>query len=128
MIERCPCCNAQLKSASICPRCEADLSHILKIESCSQQQLFTAMQLFFDGDIEQSSARVNKALWLKKTQEASLFREFLVTQQTKKVVALLADSQLLMAKKSLYAVRQLTPYSKKLQKLELLVDYYWLNA
>lgn len=127
MIERCPCCHAQLKLAASCPRCRADLNSILLTEEYSQHCLFKAIQLFLDDKVEQSCIAINQSLQLKRTAFALIFREFLINQQSRLILDLLDQSQLLPAKKSLYFIRHLTPYSKKLQQLDSFTNYLLIN-
>jgi len=127
MIERCPCCHAQLKQAAICPRCRADLNSILLIEEYSQQYLFRAIQFFLADKVEQSCIAINHSLQLKKTAFALNFREFLIDQQSLLILDLLDQSQQLPAKKMLYLIRHLIPYSKKLQQLDSFTNYLLIN-
>jgi len=127
MIARCPCCRAQLKKTASCPRCRADLNNILLTEEYSQQYSYKAIQLFFDDKVEQSCIAINQSLQLQKTEFALVFREFLISQQSLLILDLLDQSQLLPAKKSLYFIRHLIPYSKKLQQLDNFTNYLLIN-
>ena len=122
-MERCPCCNARLRQTAICPRCRADLSAIIDAEKLAAFWLSQAMRCLKDDKIEQSSVAINRSLRLKKTEAASIFREFLIHQQCRAILGLLSQTLLLPAKSRLYHARLLTPYSKKLQQLNSFTDY-----
>ncbi len=127
MIERCPCCNARLKQALCCPRCKADLSNIVSSEQSAQYYLSVAIQAMLNNNIEKSSMAISQSLHLKITRTALVFREFLIQQQTKDTLDLLAQAQLIAAKNKLYTLRQLIPHSKKLQQLEQFASYLLFN-
>jgi len=127
MIERCPCCNARLKQALCCPRCKADLSNIVSSEQSAQYYLSAAIQAMLNNNIEKSSMAISQSLHLKITRTALFFRDFLIQQQTKEILDLLAQTQLISAKNKLYTLRQLIPYSKKLQQLDQFASYLLFN-
>lgn len=123
MIERCPCCNARLKQAIICPRCRADLNTLIKSEKSAQFWLTQSVQYLIENKIGQSSFAINLSLRLKRTKMAITFRDFLIHQQCKNILDLLAQTQLLSAKKALYHARELMPYNKQLQQLDAFTNY-----
>jgi len=127
MMERCPCCHAQLKQEKVCRRCQADLSNILHSEESAQYCMSQAVQYLLNNEVEKSCFAINRSLHLKRTRAAVLFRELLIYQQSQLVLDLLAQSQVLLAKKSLYCVRQLIPYSKILQQLDCFSNYLLLK-
>ncbi len=127
MIERCPSCNARLKQALCCPRCKADLSNIVSSEQSAQYYLSVAVQAMLNNNIEKSSVAISRSLHLKTTEIALIFRAFLIQQQTKEVLDLLAQTHLIAAKNKLYALRQIIPYSKNLQQLDCFASYLLFN-
>ncbi|RLA21714.1 MAG: hypothetical protein DRQ62_09145, partial [Gammaproteobacteria bacterium] len=64
-MERCPCCNARLKEAVICPRCRADLSAVIGSEQAAEKYLAKAIQQWAEGEGEQSIQALVFALNLK---------------------------------------------------------------
>jgi len=127
MIKRCPCCHAQLKQACVCRRCQADLQYVFRAEESSQYYMSQAVQYLLDNEIEKSCISINHSLYLKRTEVAVMFRDFLIHQQSQLVLDLLVQSELLLAKKTLYCVRQLLPYSRLLQQLDCFSNYLLLK-
>ncbi len=122
-MERCPCCNARLKEALVCPRCQANLSAVIGAQQAAEQHLAKAIQYWAKSDKEQSIRALVLSLSLKKTQVAMLFRDFLIQKYYQEVVQLLEKKQLLSANQSLYHARKLISYSPKLQKLQAFTGY-----
>jgi len=127
MIERCPCCNAQLKQTVCCPRCRADLNTIGLTGHAAQYCLSDAINAMLNNDIEKASIAINQSLKLKSTEMGLVLREFFIQQQSKIVLELLVQAQLLDAKRRLYDLRFITSYSKQLQQLNLFTDYLLLR-
>lgn len=123
MIERCPCCNARLKGAVICPRCTADLNLILDSKKSAQHWLSDAVQSMAANEIEKSVIAINFSLHLSRTKMATIFYDFLVYKQCNDILEELAQDQVLVAKKILYNARMLIPHSKQLQQLDLFTNY-----
>lgn len=122
-MERCPCCNARLKETIKCPRCQADLSNIIGSERSAQLWLSRAIQLWVERKTEQSLAALEISISLKKIKLAIVFRDFLIQKQYRDILDLLAQKQLLVAKRQLYRVRLLHAYSRQLQQLNRFTDY-----
>lgn len=122
-MDRCPCCNARLRERTVCSRCKSDLSVLIRTEQAAEFWFSKAMQYCLADNIEQSIAAIGVSLSLKKTQVAVVFREFIIQQQCRDILDLLAEKQLLLAKKRLYTVRQLLPCSMQLQQLNSFSDY-----
>ena len=122
-MERCPCCNARLRERTVCSRCKADLSVLISSEQAAHNWLAKAIHSCLAGNIEQSIHATAASLALKKIELALVFREFLIQQQCRDILDLLAQKQLLKAKQRLYSVRMLLPYSQQLQQLYSFSDY-----
>jgi len=122
-MERCPCCNARLKEAVVCPRCQADLSAVIGSKQAAEQYLAKAIQHWAHKEAEQSIAALMSALSLKKTRLTLLFRDYLIQQYYLEVLELLAQKHLLSANQRLYRARLLLPYSQPLQQLRAFTDY-----
>jgi hypothetical protein len=123
MMERCPCCNARLGGATRCSRCQADLGNIITAEQSARFWLDKAIQYWQDNETGQSVSALALSLRLKKTGLALVFRDFLIHQQCREILALLAQKQLLPAKQRLYSMRNLFPYSQLLQQLNSFTDH-----
>jgi methylphosphotriester-DNA--protein-cysteine methyltransferase len=126
-MERCPCCNARLRERIVCARCQADLTTLTNAAQAAETWLSTAMDCLAMGELEQSVAALEFSLTLNKTQLACVFRDFIIEQQTQKILNLLAEKQIMAAKQVLYALRGLYPYSVGLQKLNAFSDYLMIN-
>ncbi len=122
-MERCPCCNARLRERSICSRCKADLNALIHSEQAAQVWLAKAIQRWGEGNIEQSISALESSLALKNTPIALAFRGFIIHQYSQKILVLLVQKQLLVAKQALYKARTLLPYSQSLQKINAFTDY-----
>ena len=122
-MERCPCCNARLKKAVECPRCQANLSDIIGAERSAQLWLSRAIQLWAESKTEQSLGALDISLGLKKTKLAVVFRDFLIQKNYRDILNLLAQKQLLTAKRQLFDVRLLCAHSRQLQQLNGFADY-----
>jgi len=127
MMVRCPCCNARLQQAIVCPRCRAELIKLMSAEKSAELWLSMAMQLLLANQVEKSCIAIKKSLRLKTTKTAIVFCEFLIDQQSKLVLELLLKAQVLSAKKTLYQVRLLNPQSRRLQQLADFTDYLLLK-
>jgi len=126
-MDRCPCCNARLRETEICPRCKADLSVIINAGQSAQFWLSKAIYYYLESKIEKSIAALNFSLSLTKTGLAEVFRDFVIQQQCRGILDLLAKKQVLAAQQQLYRVRELFPHSEQLKKLNDFTDYLWLN-
>lgn len=122
-MERCPCCNARLRERTVCSRCKSDLSQLINSETMAQYWLFRAIHYCLEGDIKQGIAAIDVSLGLKRIRLAVIFREFLIQQQCREVLDLLAEKRLVLAKKKLYTARNLLPHSLQLQHLNSFCDY-----
>jgi hypothetical protein len=122
-MERCPCCNARLGGVVRCPRCKADLGSVIGTEQAAQYWLSRAIKFWGENEDEQSIGALEVSQHLKKSELAHIFRDFLIQQLCQDVLEKLAQNQLLVAKLQLYRIRNLLPYSKQLQELQLFTDY-----
>jgi hypothetical protein len=122
-MERCPCCNARLGGLSICTRCQTDLSAVISSAQAADYWLQQAIQSWALQDTEQSVKALVCMLRLKKSKLGLLFRDFIISHQAKKILALLSQQQLSAAKHQLYLVRWLIPQSQLLQQIQAFLDY-----
>lgn len=122
-MERCPCCNARLRERMVCSRCQADLSALISTEQGAEWWLVKAMHYWCEDKTEQSICALGFSLGLKRIRLALVFRDFIIQTLCENVQGLLAKKQLLAAKKTLYSVRLLFPYSQQLQQLNVFTDY-----
>jgi len=122
-MERCPCCNARLRERSVCSRCKADLKALINSEKSAENWLAKALSYYQKNNIEKSIVALEFSLDLKKTQMAEVFRDFIIYQQSQKILALLAQKQLLIAQQTIYQIRSLLIYSQSLQEINAFSDY-----
>ncbi len=122
-MERCPCCNARLAGAVLCPRCKANLKAVINSEKAAHYWLSKSMQNWQESKTEQCLDALGLSLHLKKTKLALVFREFLICQQCRDLLELLALQQVLPAKQQLYRIRNLLPHSELLQQLQTFTEY-----
>lgn len=126
-MERCPCCTARLGDATLCPRCQADLGNAIGAEQAARHWLAKAVRHCHNDEIEQGLSALERSLGLKKTKAAVVFREFLIAQQCRIILELLAARQFLPATTRFYQLSLLLPYSPQLQKLRSFTDYLSLQ-
>jgi hypothetical protein len=122
-MEHCPCCKARLAGATLCPRCQADFSKAIGAKQSAQSWLAKAIQFWEENETKQSIRALELSLHLSKIKLALVFRDFLIHEQCRGILDLLAQNQLLPAKKRLYNLRLLLPHSKLLQQLHSFTDY-----
>ncbi len=127
-MERCPCCNARLRERTVCSRCKTDLSVLISTEQAAGFWFSKAIQCYVANNIEQSIIAISMSLSLKKTRVAVIFRKFIIQQQCRDILNLLAEKKLVFAKKRLYTARKLLPYSMQLQQLNSFCDYLLVQS
>ena len=127
-MERCPCCNARLGGLLSCPRCQTDLSAVTASIQSAQVWLQQAIQQWAKNDVEQSVKALVFSLHLKQSQLGLVFCDFIIDQQSKKISALLAQKQVMAAKRQLYKLRLLIPHSLLLLQMRSYIDYLLVNT
>lgn len=116
-MERCHCCSARLKKATQCPRCQADLTAVIASEQFASYRLGQAIQYSLENKTELSIEALEHSLDLKKTGLAVVFRDFLIQQQCRVILDLLAQKKLDIARQSLNQIQWLQAHSHQLQQL-----------
>lgn len=122
-MKRCPCCTARLGEATLCPRCHAELGNTMNAEQAARHWFTKAIKCYTDNEIEQGLSALERSLHLKKTKLALIFRDFLIEQQCRIILELLAARQLLPASQRFYQLRLLMPHSQQMQQLRSFTDY-----
>lgn len=118
-MERCPCCMARLaETASVCPRCQADLAAVISSGQQARYWLGHAVRFWFGHQPELAMQALGKSLHLKRTPVAQVFSAFITRQQEQEVLALLAQRKLPEAKTKLSLLRGLQPDNSLLKQLE----------
>ncbi len=120
---RCPCCHARLKEARICSRCRADLNALIKTEQVAYAYIYKAVQFWKHNKTYASVQAINESLYLKQTKMGLAFRKFIIQQQCRLILELLAKKQLLAAKRELVQSRLLMTHSQTLQQLQSFNDF-----
>lgn len=122
-MERCPCCNARLSGATVCPRCQADLGGVIGSEQLAQQCLKNAMQFWFADEPQRAISALTQSIKLKQTPSALVFRDFITRRHCQKAIALLAEKKRVEAEKLLYPLLDLNPDHAFLKQLYAFTDY-----
>ncbi len=122
-MERCPVCQARIGDKKTCPRCKADLKTVIQSEKSATYWLAKAIQYLQHNEIESAINALEKSLWLNKTLLGVLVRDFMTREQTNIILELLQQKNLTAAKKHIYLVRRLIPYSPHLQQLRSFLDF-----
>jgi hypothetical protein len=122
-MERCPCCNARLTGAVLCPRCQADLGGVLGSEQLARHWLNNAMQFWFVREPQMAILALTKSINLQQTPSALVFRDFIIRQECRKVLALLAKNKCTEAEKRLGLLRDLNPEHEFIRQLSGFTEY-----
>ena len=122
-MERCPCCNARLTGAVLCPRCQADLGSVLGSEQLARHWLNNAMQFWFAREPQMAILALTKSVNLKQTSSALIFRDFITRRQCQKVLALLAEKKCIKAEKLISLLRDLNPDNEFIRQLHGFTEY-----
>lgn len=122
-MERCPCCHARLRERIVCSRCQSDLSLLIDAKQKAQTWLNKAIIYYQKEELANSIHALESSLSLQKTALAITFRDFFIQQQSQVILDLLAQKQQICAKKKLYCLRALFPFSYQLQHLNAFTDY-----
>jgi hypothetical protein len=116
-MERCPCCNARLTGATFCPRCQSDLSSVLGSELLARQWLKKTLQFWLACEPQMAILALTKAINVKQTPLALVFRDFIIRQQCQNVLGLLEKKDYTEAKDALSILRDLNPDNKFIRQL-----------
>jgi hypothetical protein len=122
-MERCPCCNARLTEAQLCPRCQTDLGNVLGSEQLARQWLNNALQFWFAREPQMAILALTKSVNLKQIPAALIFRDFITRLQCQKVLALLAEKKCIKAEKLLSTLRDLNPNNDFIIQLYGFTEY-----
>lgn len=79
--------------------------------------LSTAAQFWFAHQPQMAMMALTKAIKLRQTPSALIFRDFITRRQIQKVLALLAEKKYKEAKKSLDLLRDLNPNHELIKQL-----------
>ncbi len=80
---QCPACNASLQSTAICPRCQADLSVLLRIHKQSRIKLAEAILSWVDNQHQQSQVHIISANSLHQDQLSQHVQSLIHSQTSK---------------------------------------------
>ncbi len=122
-MERCPCCMARLAGAAVCPRCQADLVAVITSEQHARHWLAHAVRFWFEHESTLAMLALNKSLRLKQTRSALIFCDFIIREQGREVLALLAENKLTEAKRLLCLSRELQPGNELFKQLQGFAGY-----
>lgn len=117
-MERCPCCKARLAGAEVCPRCQAGLGAVISCEQHAQHWLAAAVRFWGENEPRLAMLALLKSLRLKQTLSAQVFCDFMIRQQGREVLALLAENKSTEAERLLCLLRELQPGNELLKQLQ----------
>lgn len=116
-MERCPCCMARLTGGTECPRCQADLAHVLASIQMAQKWLISAIQFWHARELKLAILALSKSLYLKQTPLALVFRDFIIQEQCQFILGLLQQKEYQLARESLLLLTDLNPHHKLVKML-----------
>ena len=122
-MQRCPCCNARLKSDPQCPRCGADLARALRCEQLAQTWLSVALQTLNAGQADIAVAALRRSLSFKQTQAAKFFRAFLIQRQFLLLYDSIGQKQWPSARQAIARLQSLMGDNEALQRFVALVGH-----
>ncbi|MGR9043687.1 MAG: hypothetical protein ACU83N_00230 [Gammaproteobacteria bacterium] len=125
---RCPCCNARLSGALLCPRCRSDLSLVTAAERSADVWLAEAVRLWQENKAEQSLDALERSLQLKTSRLALALRGYFIDRLCQDILELLAQKQIPSAKRKLYGIRHLFPANEQLLQLNAFTDFLWVEV
>lgn len=122
-MKRCPCCNARLSSAPLCPRCGADLSRVLRCEQLAKQWLALSLQTLEAGHATIAAHAINRSLSYRQTPEARIFREFLIRHQYSALYDSLARQDWPSARQAISNLHVLQGDNEALSRFQEFIDH-----
>lgn len=126
-MQRCPCCNARLSGALLCPRCRSDLSKVLAAEQAAKFWLAEAVRLWRNNATGPSLNALERSLQLKSSRLALALRGYFIDRLCQDILELLAQKQIQAAKRKLYGIRHLLPGHEPLLQLNAFTDFLWIE-
>ncbi len=126
-MERCSCCNARLRGATVCRRCGSDLSKALAAEQAAQLWLRRAIDHWLKNDAAQSLKAAERSLSLKYSATAAVLRNQALDRLCRDVLELLALQRISAAKRRLYPIRQLISHNTALRHLDEFTDFLFMK-
>ena len=121
-MERCPCCQSRLRGAAHCPRCQADLTWVIRSERLSEDWLACAVQAWDTGDSDLCVEALSRSLRLKTTPTALLFRDFVIRRQLPRVFQRLLANDVAGARRQAAALHRLDTCNILLGELRAFVS------
>lgn len=79
-MERCPVCKARFR-ATLCPRCQAELSQLLQIEIQIRRLYQQTLHLLGENRLAEALATIEHAVYLKREPLALSLRKFIRHRQ-----------------------------------------------
>lgn len=122
-MERCPCCKARLAGAEVCPRCQADLGAAVSAGHHARYWLAQAVRFWAEHEPQLAMLALLKALRLKQTLSGQVFCDFIIREQGREVLALLAENQSAEAERLLGLLRELQPGNELFKQLQGFAGY-----
>jgi hypothetical protein len=122
-MQRCPACNARLSSGTICPRCAAELSQVIRSERLAGAWLSVSLQTLHAGRADVAVSAICRSLSFKQMPEAKLVKSFLTQHQYRALYESLGKQYLQEAKSILARLRALQGESETLCRFDELITY-----
>lgn len=122
-MKRCPCCNARLSDAPLCPRCGADLSRVLRCEQLAKQWLGLSIQTLEAGHATIAAHAVKRSLSYRQTPEARAFRGFIIRHQYTTLYDCLARQDLQNARQTIVGLSVSQGENEALRRFQELIDH-----
>lgn len=127
-MERCPCCNARLRDATLCSRCQSDLSVAAAAEQASKDWFDKAIQQWRNGEIEHCLSSFQQSQNFKQSPLTKALFDSVMDKQCNDILNLLAQQQTLAAKQRVYTLQRRFPEHLILRQLDDFIDYRLLYS
>ena len=100
-MERCPTCRARLKGAAICPRCQTDLSHVIKTSERSDLLCQYAINKLRQNDIKLAVVLIKESVQLQRSTLSLKVQQFILQLLEQRTVSYLHHGKLDLAQETL---------------------------
>ncbi len=126
-MQRCSCCKARLAESAQCPRCGTDLSRSRAAAAWAKIRLTEAIVYSQTDETGRCLEALQQSLLLQANPLARQLLDFFVERESREIVQLLAQKQILPARRKLQVLKNRLPKHELIRQLHAYADYLSLN-
>ncbi len=127
-MQRCSCCKARLADSAQCPRCGTDLSYCQAASAWAKTRLAEAIDYSQTDEMGLCLQTLQQSLLLEATPLARQLLDFFVERESRKILQLLAEKQILPARHKLQVLKNRFPNHELILQMHAYADYLSLNS